>query len=246
MNRILIEPAAVADGGRVVLAGRRARHVIGVLRAAVGDELRVGLVDGPRGRGRVLGLGQGTVELECAFEAAAPARPRVDLLLALPRPKVLGRLWAPLASLGLGRVALTNAWRVERNYFDSHQVSERGWRPRLIAGLEQAGDTRLPAVSVHKRLVVLVEDELERLFGRGRRLLADPGRGQRVGRALRPAPAAGERVLLAVGPEGGWIDRERELLQRVGFQTVQAGPRVLSTEVACCVLLGLVHEALAL
>jgi RsmE family RNA methyltransferase len=67
-----------------------------------------------------------------------------------------------------------------------------------------------------------------------------------VGRALQTEPAAGGRVLLAVGPEGGWIDRERELLQRVGFQTVQAGPRVLSTEVACCVLLGLVHEALAL
>jgi 16S rRNA (uracil1498-N3)-methyltransferase len=44
MNRILLEPAAVGDGGWVWLEGRRARHVIEVLRAAVGDELRLGLV----------------------------------------------------------------------------------------------------------------------------------------------------------------------------------------------------------
>ena len=58
--------------------------------------------------------------MRCEFEATTPARPRLDLLLALPRPKVMRRLWSQLAALGVGQVILTNAARVERDYFGTH------------------------------------------------------------------------------------------------------------------------------
>ena len=86
-----------------------------------------------------------------------------SVLLALPRPKVMQRLWAQLAALGVGRILLTNAERVERHYFDTHVIDRGTYRPLLIEGLQQARDTRLPDVSVHKQFRVLVEDELESL-----------------------------------------------------------------------------------
>src|SRR5437899_13024293 len=100
---------------RAVLTGPRARHVIDVLKATTGQMVRIGMLNGAIGAGTVTATGDGAVSLQCVFEAV-PARPRVDLLLALPRPKVLRRLWAQLAALGVGEIILTNAERVERNY----------------------------------------------------------------------------------------------------------------------------------
>ena len=79
------------------------------------------------------------------------------------------RLWAQIAALGVGRIILTNAERVERDYFGAHIVSAETYRPLLIEGLQQARDTRLPIVSVHKRFKVLIEDEMDGLFGSGLR-----------------------------------------------------------------------------
>jgi RsmE family RNA methyltransferase len=55
---------------------------------------------------------------------------------------------------------------------------------------------------------------------------------------------AGRRVLLAIGPEGGWNDYERELLVAHRFTPVGLGPRTLRTDTACVALLALAHDAL--
>ena len=150
----------------------------------------MGLLDGPRGVGRVVAAGD-SVELECTFEPDPPPIPDVDLLLALPRPKVMRRLWAQLAALGVGHIVLTNAARVERNYFDTHVLDPDFYRPLLLEGLQQAQDTRLPRVSIYRRFRPLVEDELDALSSAGTRLVAHPPRTRRRSPALgRVAPGA--------------------------------------------------------
>jgi 16S rRNA (uracil1498-N3)-methyltransferase len=203
--------------------------------------VRVGIVDGPRGTATVTAITDGTVHLRCSFDSEPATTPRVDLLLALPRPKVMRRLWAQIAALGVGRIILTNAGRVERNYFDTHVLAPACYRPLLVEGLQQARDTRLPRVSIHRQFRVLIEDELDAMFPRGLRLVADPGA---TSPANSRAPDPGERVLLAVGPEGGWNKFETELLGAHGFQPVGMGPRTLRTDTACVALLALVHATL--
>jgi RsmE family RNA methyltransferase len=199
--------------------------------------VRIGLLDGPCGVGTVQSVTGDTVELRCAFEGGTPSRPRVDLLLALPRPKVMRRLWAQLAALGVGQIILTNAERVERNYFDTHVLTPECYRPLLVEGLQQARDTRLPRVSIHRQFKVLVEDELNTLFTRGLRLLADPAASTHLATVVRDSR---ERILMAIGPEGGWNGFETALLEAHGFQTVGMGPRTLRSDTACIALLALV------
>jgi RsmE family RNA methyltransferase len=151
------------------------------------------------------------------------------------------RLWAQLAALGVGQIILTNAERVERNYFDTHVLAPECYRPLLLEGLQQARDTWLPNVSVHRQFKVLVEDELDALFGSGLRLVADPVAANRAGVLVRERPE--ERILLAIGPEGGWNVFELKLLAAHGFQTVGMGPRTLRTDTACIALLALVHDS---
>jgi RsmE family RNA methyltransferase len=245
MNLILLEASEISPEGLAVLRDERAVHVHEVLRAQAGGRLRAGIVDGPLGEVSVIQSLPHELVLDCTPLASAPVppRPEVDVLLALPRPKVLGRLLRSLACLGVGRVLLTHAARVEPYYFDAHQLAPDYLGARLREGLSQAKDTRLPVVSVHRSFRRLLEDELDALCPVGPRLVADlvPA-APRLSEACRPRP--GERVLVALGPEGGWVDFERELFLARGFVTFGMGERVLRSDVACIAALGLAHEAL--
>ncbi len=235
MNLILLHPNEVEADGRARMEGARAAHVREVLRAQPGDSIRIGLLEGPKGAGRVIRIDEHAVELVCAFEGEPPPRPRADLLLAMPRPKVMKRLWAQLAALGVDRIIITNAARVERNYFDTHVLDPAFFTPLLIEGLQQAQDTRLPRVEIHRRLKPLVEDQLPE---DSERYLLHPG----APRSPRSA-APGGRALLAIGPEGGWVPFEVELFERHGFLPVSLGARTLRTDTACVAALAVLHAA---
>jgi RsmE family RNA methyltransferase len=245
MNLVVVQGDELGPGNLVTLGHERARHILLVLKAGVGATVRVGLLAGPLGLATVVRVDGERVVLSCEFDGTRPEPPRLDVLLALPRPKVLGRLWSQLAALGVGRIVLVNAARVERCYFDSHVLSPENYRPRLIEGLQQARDTLLPEVLVRRRFRPFVEDELNALFPAGLRLVADPAGERRIGDFFPKADdAAAPRVLLAVGPEGGWVPFELELLRAHGFEIAGMGRRTLRTDTACIGLLSIVAEHL--
>lgn len=238
VNRILFDAAELRPDGTVELTDHRAAHLHEVLKAGEGDIVRVGQIDGAIGCGQIRLRTPERAVLAVTLDGVAP-EPWVDLLLALPRPKVLKRLWPQLASLGVGRIVLLNAAKVEACYFGSHAVDPATYRPLLIEGLMQAGTTRLPEVLLRRRFRRFVEDELEGFAGQDVRLLAHPG-------PATPVPAAvagGARPLLAVGPEGGWADYELEELMARGFQPFALGPRPLRTDTACVALLAVLGHA---
>ena len=242
MNLILLDEGDGLGSSLVTISDARAAHLLNVLKVAPGQAVRVGLLNGPLGVGTVESTENGRVDVRCVFDADAPPRPRVDVLLALPRPKVMRRLWAQLAALGVGQIILTNAERVERPYFDTHVLAEACYRPLLIEGLQQARDTWLPMVSIYRQFKVLVEDRLGTLFSGGVRLAADPRGTMSVAAAI--GEQTDQRVLIAVGPEGGWNAFELALLQAHGFRQVSLGPRTLRVDTACIALLAIVHASM--
>jgi len=241
VNRIILEAGEMGADGHVVLHGRRARHIASVLRATPGQVLRVGIVDGPTGEAKVVEADATAVRLTCTVAPSAAPRPPVSLLLALPRPKVMRRLWLRLASVGADRIILTNAERVERNYFDTHWLSPETYRPLLLEGLEQSGDTHLPLVRIERRLKVFLEDELDTLMPDHDRFIADPTGPSLLAEA---SPPHGDRALLAVGPEGGWTSYERDMFIGHGFRCVGLGKRILRSDDACVALLSVLNMML--
>ena len=240
MNLILVKSSEVASDGTVVLDDDRADHIRRVLRKDPGDSIRLGVINGGMGVGTLTEIGSTALTLSYREQVAAPPRQPVDLLLAMPRPRVMKRLWAHLASLGVGRITITGARRVERYYFDSHALRPEVIESRLVEGLTQAGDTHMPAVNIDRRLrdaLARVDDDDE--SGRARILLdLAPDLP-----SLHQHPRiAGRRILLAVGPEGGWSDDERALLAERGFAAYALGPRVLRCDTACVVALSIAHH----
>lgn len=236
MNVIIIKPEELNSEDRIVLTDHRARHIIRILKSEEGHSVRIGLLNGALGQGLVEQVTTKTVQLHCQFTDAPTPVPTVDLILALPRPRVMRRLYATLASLGVRRLFLTNANKVEAQYYGTQWLSPEHYEPLLIEGLEQAGDTRLPEVTVIRRLKPFVEDCMDELFPESTRLLAHPAPDNR-----QHVPPCTAPVVLAIGPEGGWTPFELDLFGKQGFQTVSLGNRPLRTDVACIALISVLH-----
>jgi len=240
LNLILLDPAELDADGSAVLVGERAKHMREVLRSEPGDAVRVGVKHGKVGEGRVVALGENRVELFVTLTDAPPPRCPVDLLLALPRPKVARRVLRAASQLGISRVILVNAARVDRSYFSSPILKPESIARSLDEGLEQAKDTVPPEIRIEKFFRPFVEDELPKLFDASyAKLLAHPG----VPEDARVASDSG-RAVLAIGPEGGWVPFELDLLKSIGFKAFSAGSRTLRSEVAVPLLVGQVELAM--
>ncbi|MGB3966996.1 MAG: RsmE family RNA methyltransferase, partial [Planctomycetota bacterium] len=233
MNFLLLEPVDVAPDGTAVLRGRAAEHVRTVLRAEVGATLRAGLVDGPLGRATVTAMDAAAITVATQWERS-PAPATDVLLLAVPRPKVLLRMLAHAAALGFGRIVLFRSWRVDKSWLDSTAMQPAVQREHLLAGLEQAGRTRIPRVHFCPLFKPMVEDELDALELPAARFVAHPAAATATAAlALGPGPFA-----LALGPDGGLLPYEVAQLHERGFLPVSCGPHALRTETALAVLAG--------
>lgn len=232
MNLILLFPDDLTADGTVRLTGRRARHVHDVHRAQVGESLTVGRVNGLVGKGTVLAVAPDEVRLSVVLSEDPPPPTGLDLLLAMPRPKVLRRILQSAASLGARRIVLVAAQRVEKSYFDTPFLEPAEIERNLVLGLEQARDTVLPEVVVRRRFRPFVEDELDAFWPRATcaRLLAHPAAAR--GPESCVLGKAGSPAVLAIGPEGGWIPFELELLEAHGFRQFGLGSRILRVETA--------------
>ena len=232
MNLILLDDADFRVPDAVRLTGRRADHIRSVLEAEVGDQLRVGRLGALLGKGTVTRVDDEAVELAVSFTQSPPPPLPVTLLLALPRPKVLRRLIQGAVTLGVKRIALFGAFRVEKSYWHTPWLTEPELREQVALGLEQAGDTMPPVITTHPLFKPFFEDEAPALTAGTRRLVADPDAA-----TICPAGDVGP-VSLAVGPEGGFTAYEQSLLRDQGFESISLGRRILRTEQAVPALLG--------
>jgi 16S rRNA (uracil1498-N3)-methyltransferase len=232
MNLILLfKEDFIDDTSRVRLEGRRLKHVLEVHRASVGDELCVGLIDGKIGTGEVTLLNQSVLEMNVRLEHRPPLSLPLTLILALPRPKVLRRVLRSVSSMGVKRIFLLNSFRVEKSFWQSPMLSTANLSKQLLLGLEQSRDTVIPEISLRPLFKPFVEDELPDIIRDTLSLVAHPGAS-----FLCPRNA-GKAVTLAIGPEGGFIPYEIELLASYGFTPVQLGERILGVETAIPALL---------
>ena len=133
--------------------------------------------------------------------------------------------------MGVKRIILLNARRVEKSYWQSPFLKAEAMNEELMRGLEQARDTVLPEILLRPLFKPFVEDELPELVGDTLPLVAHPA-------AVAECPRNTDRaVTLAVGPEGGLIPYEVEKLAACGFTPVRLGERTLTTEAVVPALL---------
>jgi RsmE family RNA methyltransferase len=228
MNLILFETAA--DAAHLAPGDARTRHIREVLRMKAGDELFVGVVNGPRGRATLADDENGGLRLAIMWEdkIEPPLRP-FWVLAGMPRPQTARDLLREAATFGVTALHFFNAEKGEPSYAQSTLWSSDEWRQRLREGAAQAFVTAVPEVARHDSLREAVDKILAAAPKDSARLALDV---YEAGAPLsKLAPAQGP-VVLALGAERGWSAGERDILRAHQFQLAHLGPRVLRSETA--------------
>ncbi len=238
MNRILLDPAELADP--LTLTGPRALHIHTILKSTPGDTLKIGLINGPAGSAELLASTPDSATLRVLNLDDTPPPPWIDLLLAVPRPRAMKRLWPQLATFGVRNIHLLNSAKVEKTYFASHILNPDTYVPLLIDGLMQSGATALPAVHFHTHFPAFIANTLPGLVAASPlALLAHPGPATPL-----PSHSPATPPLLAIGPDGGWTPDEHAHFLAAGFHPFSLGARPLRTDTACIALLATLHYVL--
>ena len=236
MNLLLLKPEQVSQQVAIV-SGRQLENLLAVQRAQVGDSVRIGLINGLMGQAIIKSLSAEQATLEINLDTPPPPVTPLCLILALPRPKMLRRTLQSVAAMGVKEIYLVNSRRVEKSFWQSPFLQPQAIEEQLMLGLEQARDTLMPTLHMRKRFKPFVEDELGEIIKGSQALLAHPVTDA-------PCPIHCESaVTLAIGPEGGFIHYEVELLNSVGFKAVHIGPRILRVEVAVPALISRLFPA---
>jgi len=232
MNLILVEAVDFIDSTIVKLTDRRFTHIKQVHRASIDQSLKVGLINGDSGTGTIIGIDDKSVTLKLDLDTPAITSLPLTLLLALPRPKMLKRILQSVSSLGVKDIYLINSYKVEKSFWSTPVLNEDNLRENLLLGLEQAGDTIMPSVHIKKRFKPFIEDELPAIAQDAKKLIAHPYQ------ASKCPQLSAQKTVLAIGPEGGFIDYEVERLREQGFLPISLGQRILRVETALPVAIG--------
>jgi 16S rRNA (uracil1498-N3)-methyltransferase len=213
------------------LPASQALHAHNVLRVAVADHVKVGLLNGRTGTGTVVVAEPGgEIRVSVQWSETAATIPRFELWLAIPRPKALARILRDAPTLGIRKIVLFRSARVDKSYLESPILTPALYRPLLHEGLMQARTTHEPTVDVEPLFRPFLEDRAKARIGACRAYLVHPHAAFSLGQVCRSR--AIEDAIVMIGPEGGFVPFEVSLADSVGLHTVHLGPRILRVEIA--------------
>lgn len=243
MNLILFTAAETARP--LPRDDRRALHLLRVLRRREGDAFDAGLINGPRGKGTLVAIGPEALTLSFAWTAEPPPLDPLVLIVGLPRPQTARDILRDATSLGVAGIHFVATEKGERSFAGSTLWTSGEWQRHLIAGAEQAFDTRLPEITHGRPLL----EAIAALPPDAARLALDQYEASGP-LSAQPLSAGTIRCLdknneppaiaLAFGPERGWSNAERAALRGAGFAFGHLGPRVLRVETAVTAAVALV------
>jgi 16S rRNA (uracil1498-N3)-methyltransferase len=223
----------IAEGAeRIVLQGDEHRHLARAARVRAGEE--IWLFDG-RGRRcharveKVTGDRTDVVVLE--MEEPEHPRTRIALAPCLVESKKLETILEKAAELGCSDFLPIVSARSLRVSGESTDRKLERWRRIAREAAKQCKARLLTEVHPPRPLQELLRDP-----GADKRLFLSEHGGRPLKDILTASAPEPEgppvRVLLLVGPKGGWTEREESEIRQAGFEAVSLGRRVLRAETA--------------
>lgn len=231
MNIVLLPPQQAQSECWSIHEPRQLQHLRQHLDIQVGERLKVGIRGGLRYVTEVVQVTAQEVIVRPLHTEAVPAKLPVTLIVALPRPKVLRRLIMDSVTLGVEKIILLHSYRVDKSYWQTPFLQQLD--DYVTLGLEQAGDTVAPEIECYRRFKPFVEDILPGMISTDTPAFV----GHPYAEISMPY-ALNQSCTVMIGPEGGFIPYEIELLKQNGCHPVSLGQRILRTETAISTILG--------
>lgn len=211
------------SGNRAALIDSHAEHLIRVLRAREGQEFDI-VAQGVVRRGRILSITNGRVEFELAEEIPGALSPfHLTLLLAIFKFDRMEWAIEKCTELGAARIIPLIARRTDPHLASASAKRVERWRRISLQASEQSRRATPPEIDdpikLHHAVTISAKS----------RIVLSEGEQQSP---LDIQPPSDGRILLAIGPEGGWTGDELELFQKQGWLSASLGPTILRAETA--------------
>ena len=226
--------------GAAELRGDDARHLARVLRAEPGQQYEIS--DGAAVYlAEVSAIGKDRVAFRLLEPIDAPASPvHLTLLAALFKFDRFEWLVEKATELGVAAIIPVNAARSEKGLLEAAQKRVERWRRIAHESSQQSRRLRPPEIAGPQPLAAAMAAPSDyRYF-----LDEKPGAPPLVS-ALPPPEKrrVADAVALLAGPEGGWIEAERQAAIAAGWTPVSLGPLILRTETAAIAAAGMLTHA---
>jgi 16S rRNA (uracil1498-N3)-methyltransferase len=227
LTRVFVD-LPLAPDAHIVLPESAGAHLVRVLRLREGEACVLFNGDGHDYDATLLSAGKRGVEAKVlATRVIGNESPlRLALLQGIARGEKMDLILQKAAELGVTAIAPVFADRTEVR-LDGERLEKRiaHWRSVVISACEQSGRARIPALMPARTLA----ETANALDADMLKLTLDP-LGEYRFDTLSPVGVAG--IMIGIGPEGGWSEKDRETLRGAGFIGLRLGPRVLRTETA--------------
>nr|WP_232380733.1 RsmE family RNA methyltransferase [Leptospira ainlahdjerensis] len=224
------------------------KHISEILRKQIGDRLRAGIVDQSFGQFRIEELS--LKEIVGTYKPIlTPKRriPEVHLLLAVNRPPTVRKILELAGTWGVCEIQFFLTKNSRRDYLTSPVWKSEEIEKELLEGMEQGKNVFLPKVALdseNRPETVFLEKTKDRKF---RFLFLLDRKGKTISRIFeepynRNLEYSENRILVAIGPESGFVKKEIDFWKDSGFESVTVSSRVLRTETAVAFLLSRLEE----
>ena len=223
--------------GRVVLAGSEAHHLIHVMRATPGVEVVLFDGQGAEFPAVVEKVNRNDVVLVAQARKEVHRELPFDLTLGVALPKGDRQKWLVEKAVELGVTRIVPL-RTQRSVAQPVEQALVRLRRSVIEASKQCGRNRLMEIDEPQDWPRYVENSANAKV----RLLAQP-QGFHKGQHLPLPDELPDRVLLAIGPEGGFVGQEVTAAVVAGWHTVDLGPRILRIETAALALVAIITAA---
>jgi 16S rRNA (uracil1498-N3)-methyltransferase len=227
MTRRYYHPDLPAEGGCLQLSEPEFQHAVRVMRVQLGDQIE--LFDGKGHQASAIVNKITRRQLECSAESrqAVDREPNrlLRLGIALPKPDRARELIERLTELGVQSVTPLITSRTQRS--PSASLLER-LRRGSIEACKQSGRNRLICIDQPINAAAFFANS----YTGATRWIADQS-GPAIGDLI---DLAGNDLVAAIGPEGGWTSEELACAGDSGFQLVGFGKRILRVETAATFL----------
>ena len=220
MNIVLLEK----DERTLSRGDERFQHIRKGLHKGVGDSFHCGIVNSFEGNARIVSLSDEEMELEFTPSFDSSALYPLTVIVAQVRPICMKRILREAVSMGVEKLILPISDLGEKSYSSSSLYRDGEYRSILLDGAAQSGKTGVSECILTEGVEKAIEEA-----GEGEKLLMDNVIGAVN---LSSLSLQGKRVILAIGPERGWSERERGIFLSSGFSPVLLGSRILRTETA--------------
>ena len=213
-------------GQAAILSEAAANHAVRVLRLREGDAVTLFNGDGHDYAGQIsLGKREARVLLNRVDAVSNESPLAVTLVQAIARGEKMDLILQKATELGVVKIVPVSSDRTEVR-LDEDRADKRilHWQRVIESACEQCGRAQLPQIESPLPL-----ERAARLFADGddTRLVLHPDGGETLSRV-----ACRDSVAIAIGPEGGFSDRDLAVLEQARFQRITLGPRILRTETA--------------